>query len=81
MSTTLDVSTGSMLLSVVHDVDGSWIISDHATLTYGHGSSLLHALCDYHAALISTLSVLGDKPVTEQLARQLRTIRWLLDSE
>ena len=77
----MDLTNDSMLLSVVRDTDGSWIVSDHATLTYGHGPSLLHALCDYHAALLSTLDVLDNEPVSERLTRHLRTIHWLLDRE
>lgn len=77
-SSTVSVSNHSMLLSVARDGD-LWIVSDGVTLTYGAGPSLLHALCDYHHALGSTLAVLDDEPVTERLARQLKTIRWLLE--
>lgn len=78
VSTTLDSTADTLLLSVQQDEDDSWIVSDRATDVYGHGSTLLEALVDYWAALRSTVAVLEGEKLPQRLERQDGIARWLL---
>jgi hypothetical protein len=77
-STTWSNDPNKWLLSIVHDDEG-WIVSEARTTVYGYGQSLLHALCDFHAALESHLEVLpSDVPQSARLQRISAEIMRLL---
>lgn len=76
VTTTTDVSTDHGLLSLTRDVEtGWWLVSDHQCGVWGHGRSLLEAMCDYWAALYSHIAALEDEKLVPHLEQQLSVMR------
>lgn len=80
-NTTMDSTTNSTLLSVVRDEDDSWIVTHHGCRVWGHGRTLLEAMCDFWAALGSHIGVMEDQPLVPLLERELRIMRWLREAQ
>lgn len=80
-TTTLDSSYDSTLLSVTRDADDSWIVSHHGTRVWGHGRTLLEAMCDFWAALGSHIAVTEDDKLSPLLERELKVMRWLREAQ
>lgn len=80
-NTTTTDTTGSNWLLRVSARDGDqWLVVEDATDVYGHGPSLLHALCDFYAALGSHLAALDGERLTPRLQRQMAQVRELLSA-
>lgn len=75
-STTWDEPNG-WLLNVHQDDNGSWVVSERLTDTWGAGDSLLEAFVDFWAALGSTLGMMEEHELSPRLERQREQIKKL----